>query len=371
MNHTNSIIYILVSRDNVMSSIAENFEPIMDEKYIEFNNHINTTTFFSEKDIVLWIENKNRKKRDYRSNTIKTNKIRKHDEGKYKMSHLETLYGVYKYDKITKEYEYMYSLKKKLILDSKERLNLTNMKIQSNLKKININNAKLPKLDDFKYSSEPIVIMNQLYEGIYPLNMKESQKNDKIIIEYNDYVKNIHEYNKEKHLDTELLIIDDKNTKKNQLVLVNKLKKIEKLLRDISNMVNHIFLPKNNNKRLELIKSIRMLLINNDLDESFKNDLINLIIDPIFFNDEIYQIKYNNQIITWHKFYSDILVKSPLMCSKLFANFIIDFNISYLTKQYQSYENIEKIFNNLKNTLNITVEQPKIQKFKKIRARFI
>lgn len=392
--------YIVVSRDNVRSNVLEKFPPIMDENFKEFNNEILSSKFHNETEIMLWLENSNKRdsiqdnsryNKSIRRNilpyeevmSLKNLRLDKLDRSNNNRSknintHIDKIYGVYSFDKETKKVKYLYSLRKKLPHESHTIIRENNKKIFGTYKRVCENTLGEFMLDSFEYSSDPIKISGQQYEGIYPLNLEIKHNNKDIISEFIDFVKDIYKNENTKIDSRDISIIDDTESRKLQLSLISKLKAIEKLLIDITSRNDTLFEPKNNTQRNDLISyTIHLLRKHND-DIKLSDDILSLIMDPVLFNGEIFQIRFENELITWHKNYSDILLKYSIMPSKYFTKLILDFDISDLTKLFQSYDNILKIAMNLEKYFDLNVEnenQRKIvtiprRKFKKLQAKF-
>lgn len=387
--------YIVVSRDNVRGNVLEKFPPIIDENYKDFNNKIITSKFHNESEIVLWLENSDKKdanqnsnnnKRSIRRNILSASEVLSIDKLRQNSNRrnlntsksIDKIYGVYLFDKEKNETKYMYSLRKKLPNESLTILRKNDKKIFSIYKRVNENKLSNFNLDDFEYSSDPIKISCQKYEGIYPLNLEIDKNNKDVIMEFIDFVKDIYKNEKINVKLRDISIIDDIGSRQLQLSLVTKLKSIEKLLIDITSRNDTIFKPSNNRKRDDLIKYTINLLRKYNKESGLGDDILSLIMDPVLFNGEIYQIRFENELITWHKNYSDILLKYSVMPSKFFTKMILDLDISDLTKLFQSYDNILKITINLEKYFDINVQnenqrKPIIiprRKFKKLQAKF-
>jgi hypothetical protein len=394
-------LYIVASRDNIRSNVLECFPPILKDDYNDFNNKILSSKFSNENEIILWLENtdkidsiksNNKYNKNIRRNVLSRddiqslNQIRLLDEKSSnksnkrnkKINYVDKLFGIYSYDKESSKIEYMYSLRKKYGNESYTIMNENGKKKFSLFKRVHDNKLTNFNMDDFEYSSDTIVISGQLYEGIYPLNL-EIGKNNNLVREYIDFVMDIHKNNKNSNdSPRDIYIVDDLKARKLHLSLISKLKMIEKLLIDNISRKDSIFEPSNNSKRNDLIKYTINLLKNRKSDTNLIDRILPLIVDPILFNDEIFQIRFENNLITWHKNYSDILIKYSIMPSKKFTKLILDFDISDLKKMYQSYDNIMKITINLEEYLNLDIKKNserkpivnKKRKFKKLQATF-
>ena len=362
--------YIISYRDNIRQEILENFEPLMNENFKELGNNIEPTKFDDEEDVILYLENK------YRIDMIKSKKKQPKFTQNVKRKINTTpnnvigkIYGIYSYDKDTNEITYLYSYKKRgskeayMVINKKD-----NIKKYSSYQKYNINKFINFDINDFEFSSEPLEISGQYYEGIYPLNFS----NNEMIEEYNNYVRELYDFSNSKIKNVNISLVTDKLLRKQHILIVSKLKKIEDLLKYIKKKNETIFKPKNNNKRDELIERVIRILKRQTKDDKLKTNILSMIMDPEFYNGEIYQIRFGNELISWNKNYSSILLEYSIMCSMKFTNIILDFNIKDIFNQYQTYENILAIYNNTKDYYNdtgIIIEKNKA-KFKNISSSF-
>lgn len=362
--------YIICYRDNIRQGILDDFEPLMDESFKEFDNNIEPTKFDNEEDVIMHLENR------YKIDMIKSKKkkIKFTQNVKRKINTtpsniIDKIYGIYSYDKNTNEITYLYSYKKRGIKEAHMIINKKdNVKKYSSYQKYNINNFKNFNIEEFEFSSEPLEISGQYYEGIYPLNFADND----MIIDYNNYVKELYDYSNSKIKNVNISFVDDKPLRKQHILFISKLKRIENLLKYIKKKNETIFKPKDNNKRDELIERVIRILKRQSKDDNLKTNILSMIIDPEFYNGEIYQIRFGNELISWNKNYSEILLKYSIMCSMKFANIILNFNIKDIFNQYQTYENILTIYNNTKEYYkdNGVIIERNNTKFKKISSSF-
>ena len=125
-----------------------------------------------------------------------------------------------------------------------------------------------------------------------------------------------------------------------------------------------LFLDKNEQK--EISNYILQILDEHKQDGIEAHDVHNklkyIVIDPLLYNDEIYQIRHNKTYISWHKNYIDIIKKLKLIPSKTFADIIINFSCgSYLPDSIVYKEKcgvkINLIANKVRKKLNVFFSQ--------------
>ena len=100
-------------------------------------------------------------------------------------------------------------------------------------------------------------------------------------------------------------------------------------------------------KRKSLIEEIHSILeANRDLTKETSDDFLrisNLVTDPLLFDGNLYQVRYDETLMTWHAQYSRIIRELRVIPSKQFCIFIIAFDLSDFFAQKQSVDVLEEL----------------------------
>jgi hypothetical protein len=346
----------LVCRENIDTPHLEVWYPVLDETFKKFNNDVIDIFFYSEDDVLNWLESKSRTKSF--SRFTNTQEFRNGDPNKlyavYSCNHDNPHHGT----EITDSYLYCLRFKK----PSEAPDTFTNergQRIHSSFKKINI--PKEIKEHINSYSSNPREIKYEYYEGIYPLELD----NDNISISYMNYVMKVH--NSDTNIDDDtgyMMVTANTNHTSSWLDnFIEKLELVEKYLRFYSDGGNAISNLTKDNEQKEISNYILQILDDHKQDGIEAHDVHNklkyIVIEPLLYNDEIYQIRHNKTYISWHKNYIDIIKKLKLIPSKTFADIIINFTLADFYRQIQSKFNLMKLVNNLEQLYNIKHEPNK------------
>ena len=350
------MIYKLASRDNIDGERFEVWPAVLNKSFTKFNNTIEDPIFHSEDDILNWLESKSRTKSSSRSTNSQD--FRNGDPNKlysvYRCDHKnnETLTGSESanINDCSNEDVFLYSLRQKKTSETYMTfINEKGERLKSSFKKID--QRHYVEITD--YSSEMREIENTYFEGIYPLDMENSEMKDNQYEKYMKYVNDIHDLdtneNKEKTYD--FIIGNSQLITRWISMFLERLTQVENYLEFFSKGGN-IYYNINRDKDHEImIKYILTILqrISKDTDENDKKQIRSLIIDPYLFDNEkeIYQVRYNKKIITWHKNYKYIIKQYNLIPSKEFATMIMKFNLGDFYKQHQSNENLATMIKNL------------------------
>jgi hypothetical protein len=85
------------------------------------------------------------------------------------------------------------------------------------------------------------------------------------------------------------------------------------------------------------------------LDMHLPNDIQmrNLITVPLLWNGEIYQIRYADSFVTWHRDYATIVRKLNLIPSKQFSDLIMRFSLEDFFRQIHSKDNLIAMIGNI------------------------
>jgi hypothetical protein len=148
---------------------------------------------------------------------------------------------------------------------------------------------------------------------------------------------------------------------------LNKLEKIESYLRILTTGGKgqfHLRYSGNSNaggqheiKRQGMIQDIKRILRTNidmsrDTSEDFKK-IDNLVSDPILYDGNVYQIRLNDTLLTWHANYSEVIRDCRIIPSKQFCIYIIMFDFSDFFKQNQPIEYLAQIYENLMSVYQV------------------
>ena len=104
-------------------------------------------------------------------------------------------------------------------------------------------------------------------------------------------------------------------------------------------------------RRSSLIIEInRILETNSDMtyetSEDFKK-ISNFVADPLLFDGDVYQVRFEDTLLIWHASYSQIIKEIRIVPSARFCKYIAQFDLSDFFKQNQSIDILNKIYENL------------------------
>jgi hypothetical protein len=111
-------------------------------------------------------------------------------------------------------------------------------------------------------------------------------------------------------------------------------------------------------RRQGLIQDIHRILEMN-VDMSWENSdafrkISNLASDPILFDGNVYQVRFDQTLLTWHASYSQIIKDLRMIPSKSFCYYIIRFDLSDFFKQNQSLDVLTQLYQNLLSIYQIS-----------------
>lgn len=347
------MVYKLASRDNADNEVLEIWPAVLSNTFKKYNNRIEKPVFHTEDDILNWLESRTRSKFKNRHTNIQ--EFRNGDPNK--------LYSVYKCNHDNPNHNsnsqdiYLYSLRYKKTYEAASTfLTESNKRINSSFKKINI---LLPVTETVEYSSEPRLIDNSYFEGIFPLDIDVSNSYNS---NFMDYVMDINQLDLNNHKteynDKEYSIVYA-NKENGTLWLenfINKLLLVEKYLFFFANGGNvNTKLDKDLEHEHMSRYIIQIMNENNNNEESRKlhKKIRNLIADPYLCNEQVYQIRYNKTFMTWHRNYSKIIQEYKVIPSKTFSDMILNFNLEDFFSQIQTKENLATLIKNLETIYQI------------------
>ena len=460
--------YKLVARDNIESTILEIWPPVLDERFILFNNRVIDRNFPTEEQIFNWLDSRSRTK--HASKMTNTQMAKNGDPNK--------IYAVYYCDADDPDFLpiYMYSIK--MIRPGESQYTYTGEngeRIKTSFKKYNIQKYDLlerivpPALENMNteedrsviegaivHSSDIRTVHSKYFEGVYPIsqdlgvnmrelngniedeydedeeieagiqlpdkpyirtivrpNAKPAPKPLKIIqktekeIKYEDYMKYVLAIHK---LDTEqrrflrdrgINLTNDFDTRgpNDDLYEENfedsrsfdvvfadttdkwldnfltKLEKIElylRILADGGRGAFHLRYSGSSNaggqheiRRQNMIQEIKRILRTNidmsyETSEDFRK-IDNLVSDPILFDGNVYQIRFDDTLLTWHSNYSEIIRDLRIIPSKQFCIFVIMFDFSDFFKQNQPIEYLNQIYENLMTMYQMRTPEKRVR----------
>lgn len=358
------MVYKLASRDNIDGDRLETWPAIPDKSFKFLNNTLEDPIFNSEDDILNWLESRSRTKTSIRTTTGQ----------EFKNGDPNKLYSVYKCEHENCYHDnnihdiFLYSLRfRKQNESCMSFINEKGNKLKSSFKKIDVQHVVL---EDIEYSSDIREINKEFFEGIYPIDIDGT---DPYCNTYIKFVKKIHEMDNEDNKKNEIsyVVANNQHVTKWINYFLDRLGHIERFIEffnrggdmyiniapdeDHKYLINYIFeiLSENENEDDDEQKDDDI----NHYHNPEKNDLFlqikTLIMDPKLCDKEIFQIRYNKRLVTWHRNYNYMIKKFSLIPSKQFSEMIMHFNLSDFFKQYQSRENLTIIIRNLENMYGI------------------
>lgn len=356
-------MFRIASRENIDKDNFEIWGAVFDPTFTKFDNKIEQTLFYSENDIYHWLDSGRGKNRNGDPNKI---------------------YSVYKFENylIDKSLEngiFIYNLRIKKPSEtfttySAENGDKRNCSFKKLEKKICFNNI----IDDIEYSSDLREIDGNYYEGIYPLDVNT----DEVDMYYNKYIEyvtrinnmDIHNINKDYSI---VYLNSDPTFVKWFETFINKLDYVEKYLDIYAKGTNKYLNKLNDDEQTIIIDKIIKILNDNKKntieDMNTQNKIISTIINPQLCNKDIYQIRYKDSLVSWHRNYIYILKKYGLIPSKQFVNMIMNFNFADFFRQIHSKENLLIMLRNIQDFYgleNIRTINNKNSKFNKIVRSF-
>lgn len=365
------MIYKLASRDNIDHEHFEFWPAVLNSNFKRFNNVVEEPIFHTEDDILNWLESRCRTKSTAR--TINLQEFRNGDPNK--------IYSVYACEHEdhkhtrnnsieTSEFNdrYLYSLRIKKPHEAYTTFNNEKgARIKSSFKRIDsgIDYSVLLQFD-VDYSSNPRLIGREFIEGIYPLE-DEKNNNDKVYDRYVQFVTDIHEKDSEENKLKEYSVVYANSAPAVKWLnqFMKKLDQLEKFLEFFSRGGNNYVNIKRDPVHNDLLRYMFKLLSDNRLDtpedDEMQSNIRAMMVDPYLSNQEIYQVRFNKTLLSWHKNYGYIIKKTGLIPSKVFSDLVMNFSLMDFFKQIHPKENIEAMIQNIKDIYGINNEHKDIE----------
>lgn len=345
----------IASRDNIDRVKFEMWPAVLDSSFTKFNNRIEPYVFSTENEILCWLENKSQVKTDRIQQNPNTTQFKNGDPNK--------IYSVYLCQHENKNHEnndnmrdlFLYSVRIKKNHEANstyyngkgDRVNSSFKKIENKIEFNNIDNG-------IEYSSDMRLINGEFFEGIYPLDEDEK---DIYHMKYIDYVRNIHKNDKNQIDEIVMAFAHDQYALKWIDKFSKKLEQVEDYLDFFArggDIYINLGIDENHEAMMRYIfKTLRDNRMDTEEDDQLQLNIRNMVIDPILSNPEIFQIRYNKTLLTWHRNYAHIIKKTGLMPSKQFADVIMNFSLDQFFKQVHTKENLTKMIDNIEKIYGV------------------
>jgi len=354
--------YKLAFRDNIDSDRFESWPAVLDKSFTRFNNSISDIIFNSEDAVLNWLESKSRSKSSGRNTNIQ--EFRNGDPNKlysiYMCDHANVQHGPEIHDK------FIYSLRIKRGSESFSTfVNEKGIRLNSSFKKIDKKyeyDTYVSFDDRMNYSAEPRIINKSFYEGVFPLEQNES---DPLHKRYMDYAKSINSMDTDENRAKSYPVVYMENTHGTRWLdlFIKKLEHVEKYLEFFAKGGNILMNINKDPEHDVMLRYIFQLLDENRQntleDDDAQLSIRNMMIDPYLSSLEIFQVRYNKSLITWHRNYIYLIRRYNIVPSKQFANMILNFNLMDFYKQNHNRDNLLAMIKNLEeiygrdNTRNV------------------
>ena len=336
--------YKLASRDNLNSDILDSWPAVLDESFTKFGNKIESQCFYSEDQIFNWLEAKCTTKNKHRLTNMQ----------KFRNGSPNKLYSVYfcPHDNPHHGAEFndvhLYDLRSKKLHEAHSTYQTSNGdKLASSFKRMN---KKIVSKEKVEYSSSVRLIADQYYEGIYPLDVNQDAQDE---TQFMDFVTKIHNSDIDENLekDYSIVVADNSYVSKWLEIFIKKLRLVEKYLQFFAAGGRGDVVIESSELHDSKIQYIMRLLsehregtVEDAIDH---NKIINLVIDPHLYDGQVFQIRYKDTLLTWHKNYSTILEKYQMIPSEEFSELILNFSLADFFKQRQKDESLDQIIKNM------------------------
>lgn len=348
------MIYKLASRDNIDSERFDSWPAVLNTTFTRFNNTVEEHTFCSEDDVLNWLESKCRTKIPNRHTNVQ--EFRNGDPNKlysiYACNHDNPHHGPEQCD------VFVYSLRiRKMHEAYMTFVNEKGARVKSSFKKIENKVDFSVSAEEIEHSSAPRMINKEYYEGVFPLDKDEK---DNIQTRYLEFAKSVHELdtpeNKAKNYD--VVFVDSSQGTRWLDKFMKKLEHVERFLEFFAKGGNNQVNIDKDPDHDDMLKFIFKLLADNRLDTSEDQDLQlnirNMMIDPYLCSSEIFQVRYNKTLLTWHRNYAYVVRKFGIVPSKIFSDMIMNFNLSDFYRQIHSRENLSAMIKNIDEIYGIS-----------------
>jgi hypothetical protein len=355
------MIYKLASRDNIDHERFESWPAVLNINFTKFNNTVEEPIFHTEDEALNWLESRSRTKSATRS--VNVQEFRNGDPNKiyslYVCDHNDQNHlRVNCLENIDYNDRFLYSLRFRRAHETYTMFtNEKGSRVKSSFKKIDngIDNAILFQFTP-DYSSDVRLIKQEYIEGIYPI---ENDEKDKIHAHYVKFVKDIHEKDTDEGKKQEYSVVFANSGFAARWLhqFIKKLEQVEKYLELFAKGGSiYVNIGKDSDHN-DLMRYMFKLLTDNRLDtpedDSMQSKIRNMMIDPYLVTNEIYQVRYNKTLISWHKNYVHMIKKLNLIPSKQFSDLIMNFSLMDFFKQFHSKDNIESMISNIKEIYGI------------------
>lgn len=348
------MIYKLASRDNIDGERFDSWPAVLNKTFNKFNNVVEDHIFRSEDDILNWLESKCRTKSSSRYTNIQ--EFRNGDPNKlysiYSCTHTDPNHGSEQCDVL------VYSLRVRKAHEAYMTfVNEKGTRVKSSFKRIDNKVDYSLSTDDIEFSSSPREINKEYYEGVFPLDKDDS---DNLQIRYLEFVKSVHELDsvENKAKDYDVVFVDSSQGGRWLDKFLKKLEHVERFLEFFAKGGNNQINIDKDPDHDEMLKFIFKLLADNRRDTQEDRDMQlnirNMMIDPYLCSAEIFQIRYNRTLLTWHRNYAYIIKKLGIMPSKIFADTIMRFDLADFYKQIHTRDNLSAMIKNIDEIYGIS-----------------
>jgi hypothetical protein len=355
-------MYRIASRNNINGDKFDIWPAVLNSSFDEFDNKIESCTFRTENDIYEWLDAK-RRTLD-RTKQTKNQEICNGDPNRiysvYMCNHTDTTHINSEPDMMDK---FLYNLRLKkqsetpTIYQTEKgtKRNSTFTKILANMDFNNIDTEMM-------YSSQPIIINGEMYEGIYPIGSESTDQIDQIVQEYQNYVANVRDIDIAKSDNKiDMVLVDSPYGRRWLNDFLKKLNFVEIYLNFFAKG-GDIFIKLNQDQSRHLmIKYIYDLLdrcrLDTPEDDLFQQSVRNMIDDPVLYQNPQFQIRCDKTLISWNKNYSHVLRSYGLIPSKTFADAIMNFNLMSFYRQRHDIQNLQSVIGNLEIIYNVNLSR--------------
>lgn len=350
------MIYKLASRDNIDSERFDSWPAVLNKTFTKFNNTVEEITFCSEDDVLNWLESKCRTKISTRYTNVQ--EFRNGDPNKlysiYLCNHDNPHHGTESCDM------FVYSLRIRKTHEAYMTfVNEKGTRVKSSFKKIDNKVDYSAFTEDIEYSSAPRIINKEYYEGVYPLDKIET---DNIHMRYLEFVKSVHDLdtpeNKAKNYD--VVFVDSSQSARWLDKFLKKLEHVERFLEFFARGGNNQVNIDKDLDHDDMLKFIFKLLADNRIDtaedQELQLNIRNMIIDPYLCSAEIFQVRFNKTLMTWHRSYAYVIKKNGFVPSKIFSDMIMNFDLSDFYRQIHTRENLSAMIKNIDEIYGISAK---------------
>ncbi|VBB18596.1 hypothetical protein YASMINEVIRUS_1059 [Yasminevirus sp. GU-2018] len=352
--------YRLASRENIDSDKFDLWPAVLDRSFTKFNNRIEPFVFNTEDEILRWLDSRCKAKISERTTNVQ--EFRNGDPNRlysvYRCEHNGNTNHSNSEDGLFDKFLYSLRVKKPAEAfmtysnDKGERVKSSFKKLDSKIEFSNVD-------EEIDYSSDVRLINGEFYEGIYPIDEDEK---DRTHLRYLDFVKTVHDSDPNGEKEEFSIVFANSGYAVRWLdKFTKKLEVVQRYLEFFAKGGDAYVSIEKDDEHDTMIRYIFKTLSDNRLDTP-EDDLMqlnvrNMVIDPYLCNNEIYQIRYQRTLLSWHKNYVHIIKKLGLMPSKQFADTIMNFSLMDFFKQIHSRENLEAIIKNIEMVYGVQAKK--------------